>query len=170
MYTAGFLESDIWSDEIGIEGWGVRVLNETKSSYQPIISTINNKPVTIMQCTYANCQNVNKISTMPESIIDMGAAFGNCSIQYAPAVPVSVTHMSDAFANCVNLKEVIIHANPVAYNGCLTCCQESIILSGTSSKLNSIKETIPNENDGIIGIGSTTRHLKNRASARFYNG
>jgi hypothetical protein len=52
------VSSDVasWTRNIYQEGWGVRVLNDSKISYGEILGSIANKPIANMYCAFYNCK------------------------------------------------------------------------------------------------------------------
>ena len=157
-------------------GWWVLVKDTTKTSYEPILESINGEPVTNMEHTFEYCESLTTAPTIPSGVTDMYSAFRGCiSLTTAPIIPDSVTNMSSTFYGCTSLTTaptipngvtimegtfydctsltgtITINANPTPYTDCLYNCGNSthtITLTGSSTKLTQIKNT--------AGSGHTT--------------
>ena len=92
-----------WSSFIysELDGWGVKVNDQTKTSYAPMETSINGVPlVSVRECFYS-CENMTQSPKIPDSVKEMVAAFEGCvSMKAAPELPKSVVWMRRAFANC----------------------------------------------------------------------
>ena len=94
-------------------GWGARVRDMYKTSYEPLLESINNKPLTSMQFTFCYARDMVT----------------------APTIPSSVVNIYFIFEECVSLTgEIIIDANPTNYTSWLGS-SEPIVLTGTSTML-----------------------------------
>lgn len=164
-----------WRDNTEDLGWGVRVLNSTKSSYGLILESINSKNVgclvqTFMNCTklktapkipgntksmfrtFYGCTSLTAMPEIPNTVKDMGRAFQGCSsLTSVTTIPSSVTSLYQAFASCSSLVTAPkIHAH-------------DNVLSGTFAYCTSLKNVplIPNGvtalNETFIGCTSLTK-------------
>ena len=98
MYN-GYYNYSSWTTNTKQNGWGVRVIDDTKTTYGEILGSINNAPIVSMSCTFYNCT----------------------SLTTAPTIPNSVTNMSYTFSGCTSLTGTIeVNANPTSYDGCLS--------------------------------------------------
>ena len=134
-----------WYEETSINGWGVAVLSKTKSSYGSILNSINNKPITSITGTFADCTEMTTSPAIPSSVTSMEYAYMasglvdassivipngvtslNCTfsdcyeLTKAPVIPAQIDDMSSAFENCTSIGDapIIIHANPTTYHNC----------------------------------------------------
>ena len=83
-------------------GWGVDVIDDTKTSYGVILENINGQPVTMLCSTFWNCTKLTSAPKIPNSITNMYYAFRNCPLlTVKPNIHNSVTTVeSDIFAGC----------------------------------------------------------------------
>lgn len=95
------------------DGWGVRVLYKTKSTYGEIISEIAGQPVTNISYTFMDCT----------------------SLETAPTIPNTVEKMESTFSDCQSLTGTIeINANPnYSCEGCFTFTVNPITITGSCS-------------------------------------
>ena len=103
-----------WNKRTSQNGWGVRVLDDTKSAYGEILETIANKPINNLHETFNGCQSLIKAPIIPQYTTNMSYTFYNCkSLTTAPTIPNSVTDMSTTFCNCTSLTTAPIIPNSV---------------------------------------------------------
>ena len=116
-------------------GWGVRVLDTTKSSYKEIINSINGTQIVSMCSTFFNCTSMENAPSIPETVEMMSSTFNACSsLKKAPVIPSGVTNISYAFASNIELAgEVVINANPTIVTDCFNNTQKSITITGSAS-------------------------------------
>ena len=95
------------------DGWGVRVLYKTKSTYGEIISEIAGQPVTNISYTFSGCT----------------------SLETAPTIPNTVEKMESTFQGCKSLRGTIeINANPnYSCEGCFLLTLNPIKITGSCS-------------------------------------
>lgn len=87
------------------QGWGVRVLDATKTSYGAILENISDKPIINVRGTFRNCTNLIEAPAIPNGVIAMVQTFLNCTaLEKAPVIPDSVEEMNQAFSKCTSLK------------------------------------------------------------------
>lgn len=120
------------SSEECTDGWGVRVLDNTKTSYGEILTTINDANVESLRYTFGGCVNLldNDLPNIPSTVVEADYAFQSCkslvnlssytipgtvkrvtflfqnctALEYGPILCEGTTNFSDAFADCVSLK------------------------------------------------------------------
>lgn len=95
-----------WKSDVEIVGWGVRVIDNTKTSYGEMLSSINGQPITSLRGTFQHCKALEIAPTLPTDghITDMHFAFCWCeNLTVAPAIPNGVIDMSSSFTDCYKL-------------------------------------------------------------------
>lgn len=122
------ITSSEWIEGVG-EGWGMRVRKTDKTSYSPLLSFINNKPLLCINYAFANCRKMTKAPEIPKGIQEMVGAFLFCesmtespklpegistlylvysgckSLKTAPVIPVKVENLMSTFVDCTSLTE-----------------------------------------------------------------
>lgn len=92
-----------WSDG-STKSWGVRVLDDSKTEYGPILESINNMPTNVC-FAFMNCTNLKTAPAIPSGITNMSNTFAGCtSLTTAPTIPSNVTNMLGTFAGCTSLE------------------------------------------------------------------
>lgn len=117
-------------------GWGVRVLDNTKSEYGEIVTSINNNEVTNMAFTFFGCTNpeLSTVPNIPSSVTNIWYTYAGTSITEAPVIPNNVTNMLATFASCTELTgEIEINANPTMVDQCFYGTEKMITLTGSAS-------------------------------------
>ena len=85
-------------------GWEVSVKDKTKTSYEPICESINNKPIIDMFETFCGCHSLIVAPEIPTSVIYMTRTFEECtSLTVAPSIPSGVTSLMSVFCGCTSL-------------------------------------------------------------------
>lgn len=93
-----------WELDSTQNGWGVRVKNTAKTTYDKIISEIAGKSVTTLRQTFQDCTSLTVAPTIPNSVTTMSGTFYYCtSLTTAPTIPNGVTNMWSTFNHCNNL-------------------------------------------------------------------
>ena len=110
------------SEEMVVEGWGVKVQDDTLVSYPDMQSNVYGIPVTNLVMTYWGCTNMVKAPALSSEAINMGYAFINCNLLEECVIPEKVEDLSSAFAGCV------FPENVTNMNGTFSGCTS---LSGT---------------------------------------
>ena len=106
-------------------GWGVRVLDYTKTSYGELLESINNKSLTSMMYTFVYADDMVT----------------------SPTIPSSVTNINWIFGECYSLTGTIeINANPTTYDNCFSTTTKPITLTGSSTMLEELAATATNGN------------------------
>ena len=139
-----------------IYGWGVRVLDDSKTEYGEILSTINGVPVVDMHMTFRECVNMKKAPAIPRNVHSLYYGFQGCeSLEVMPDIPQRVTNLGYAFSQCESLKKascipkdvvklentfydckrlsgkVVIQADPYYFSHCFWGTVEPIALVGS---------------------------------------
>ncbi len=96
---------DSWvQDKNKLDGWGVIALVHDKAKYGEIRSSINGKDVKSLYNTFALCEKLSQMPTLPKRVTDLRYAFMSCSsLKKAGYIPETVTDMRYAFAYCEKL-------------------------------------------------------------------
>ena len=96
--------SHTWDDMTSQNGWGVRVIDTSKTSYGDILETAYGEPVVNMTNTFYNCTSLTVAPTIPKYVTNINGTFNTCtSLETAPEIPSSVTEMYATFCNCTLL-------------------------------------------------------------------
>lgn len=133
-----------WGVKSTQNGWGVRVLSDSKTSYGEILSAINGVSVNSLDYTFAYCKSLNVSPVIPNTIVSMTNSFDNCtalSENGLPVIPASVNSMKYTFARSgiTNLNNYLIPNNVTnmegAFNGCKSLVEisEFVIPSSVTS-------------------------------------
>ena len=86
------------------QGWGVRIINPTKTEYSDMLSSINNNFVTSAFATYAYCENLINAPVLSENLTSLYIAFSSCSsLKKAPVIPSSAKSLEETFSYCYEL-------------------------------------------------------------------
>lgn len=129
-YNMYYHYAGTWSENEEYEGWGARVLDHTKTSYQRPLSMIGSTPVVSLRATYQDCTNLVKAPKIPNTIVYMQYAYERCDsltdvninipgsvrtlayafrectsadFKNAPTIPEGVEDMTDTYQDCINL-------------------------------------------------------------------
>ena len=101
-YESGF---DCWFEE-GDEGWDVKVLDTSKVSYGPLISSINGKELLNMTSTFEYCTNMKESPEIPQTVKWLSFSYCYCSsLESTPEIPSSVQGMFWTFSDCIELTD-----------------------------------------------------------------
>ena len=129
------------------DGWGVAVKEnkKDKDSYEPILYSINGKPVNTLEWTFWECSNMVTAPTIPNTVVFMGFTFQECtSLKIAPIIPNSVKIMQATFSGCTLLTKATIIPNSVTYMpGIFFGCEllnGTINYAGTMAQWDAISE------------------------------
>ena len=90
-------------------GWEVSVDDKTKTTYGPILESIDSVPVVSLSNTFAGCANLIKAPIIPESVTIVDSLFENCtSLTDISNVRFSseVEYMYHTFAGCSSLVDL----------------------------------------------------------------
>lgn len=105
------IKKNDWCPNNSLNGWNVRVLDKTKSEYSVILESINNEPITSLNCTFIGCDSLRNVRglAIPENVTDMSHVFSNCRALYDISgliIPEKVTDISAAFYGCPLLEDI----------------------------------------------------------------
>lgn len=92
-----------WGSDSTQKGWGVDILDSTKTSYSNLLNSINGVDVTSIPYTFAACISLSVAPTIPASVTNMYATFSDCTSLVDASnvvVPSNVTDVDYAFYNC----------------------------------------------------------------------
>lgn len=158
-----------WGTQTNFNGWGVRVLDKTKTDYEDILQTVNSKPIVMLVATFKGCRNLTKSPKLPDSTIWAQHCFyycfslevapklpkssekinymfaGCCNLTTAPKIEGNINDMNYMFINCSNLQGVVeINCTPYYCDDVFALIDmtgKNITLTGTSTNLQQIAET-----------------------------
>ena len=100
------LEGFEWVDSSEVNGWGVRVNDDSKTSYENIQKSIYGQPVINLDNTFSNCTNLIVSPNIPEGVDQMNGTFSECAaLKTAPQIPNTVSSMKSTFSDCTSLTE-----------------------------------------------------------------
>jgi hypothetical protein len=112
--------------------------------------------VTSLWGTFMGCTNLTKAPVIPEGVTGLSYAFSGCTnLTTAPIIPSSVTMMYATFQNCTALTGSItinvisiddIMMNDSYYGECFAGTTQPIVLTGSSTHLNTLASTATNGN------------------------
>jgi hypothetical protein len=132
------------------KGWGVRVLDTSKTSYGEILGDIVSQPVTNLNNTFYDCKLLKTAPAIPENVTTMESAFNRCyslvtppdlsnltqlldmnstfnycsNLTVAPVIPNSVTNMKYTFEECKSLTTApIIPSSVTDLSWTFNCCE-----------------------------------------------
>ena len=150
-------------------GWGVRVVDDTKSEYSELCGVILGENVTNMTGTFYMCESLVEapkipsgvtymlgafygcislveISEIPDSVINMTTTFYECtSLVEAPEIPGSVISLEATFANCTSLVEVPKISHGVKSMGnTFSGCTNLVNVSEIPGSVNNLTPTFEN--------------------------
>jgi len=121
-------EDYLYTSPTNEDGWDVKVVDTTKTSYSPVLGSINDMYIIYLSETYKNCTalttapdisactelkqmphafygctSLSDVSNLviPSNVYFMNSTFYGCeSLTTAPEIPSSVTNMAYAFQGC----------------------------------------------------------------------
>ncbi len=141
--------SSEWKDDTTIGGWGVQIIDRTKTDYGELCGTIFDKKVKCLNWLFGGLgsrpnENIVRSPRIPNSVESMADTFHGCSkLTNIDKIPSSVQHMDYAFWGCNLNGTIIIDANPISYNNWVGWSGEgNITITGSSSMLNELAERI----------------------------
>ena len=131
-----------------INGWGVRALDMSRSSYPEMLTSVNGKPIKSLSGAFVYCANLTTAPSIPSTVTDVFGIFGVCTkLVSAPAIPSGVKDMDYAFWGCTALTgNVEINANPSTYIDCFSNTEKPIKITGSTSMKQALAETAYNNN------------------------
>ena len=98
-----------WNTYTSQNGWGVNVLDKTKTTCGEILTSINNANVVSLENTFYNFTNLTVAPAIPNNVTNMSYTFRGCTGLTDVSdliIPNSVTVMSYTFADCTGLTDI----------------------------------------------------------------
>ncbi len=89
-----------------INGWGVDVLDTSKTTYGTILPSINGKYITDLRTTFLNCSKMTYPPNIPSTVTCILGTYWCChglTDLSDFVIPYGVTNMKHAFSTCSNL-------------------------------------------------------------------
>ena len=142
-------------------GWddataGVKVVDATKAYYGEILSNVEIEGVECVvsgmaEC-FRGCYNILTSPDIPDTIIDMGRAFYNCTSLITPPkhIPANVLYMESCFYNCQNIRgQIFVSNSPTRYSEMFrfaVAAGESLVIRPTSLNIVSLWQNIVAQN------------------------
>ena len=120
-------------------GWGIRVIDPEKPSYEDPVGKIGMASVVCASHAFYNCEKLIESPVLPNTINDLGAAFRNCtSLQILTNLPSDARNMQLCFSGCSQLQEVLevppaVTSLKNTFAGCTTLSGTIIIDTHTSN-------------------------------------
>ena len=145
-------EWEKWQHDSMKSGWGVKVIDRTKTEYPDIPNFIAGLPVDNLDCVFAMCKNLKKAPQISSKARSMAYAFYGCeNLEKAEIIiPSGVTNLDTAFMWCAKLTgEIEIQANPTEYSLCFYRTAGPIVLCG-KEKLPVYDEIIKTAPEGVV--------------------
>ncbi len=134
-YNGSIWQNGTTTSNVESDGWGVKVISTTKSSYSNLIAKINGSPIESLSSCWDNCNYLVDASniTIPSTVINMLWSFYSCDrLTTAPIIPSKVSNMKGTFRYCTKLKGIVtVNANPSTYSDCFNNTSLAITISGT---------------------------------------
>ena len=97
-----------WGEVDNQTGWGVLRRDASKVEYEPVLDEINDEPLTMMSCTYIECNKMVVPPEIPETVIIMSYGFHGCeALTIAPILPENIEMMACLFYSCSSLKTYV---------------------------------------------------------------
>lgn len=158
----------------GENGWHVVVNEKTKSSYEALLGTINEAPLTDMNGTFDSCKQMVAAPKIPDGVRSLDRAFYYCiKLQEQPVIPDSVVTMNYTFGLCSKLQKAPVLPSGVrelssTFLGCESL-QTPPVLPDSVSKMDSLfwgctaLQTPPTIPAGVInlsGVFANCRSLR----------
>ena len=138
-----WMDNGTFAEENGInlsDGWSVRVLDISKTTYCAFAAELYNEPVINIVGTFMGCANMTAAPTIHEGVSDILASFINCTNLSDVTIPASVTNIGNyAFRNCSKLTTITI--------------PDSVTVIGNYAFANCTNLTSATIGDGTTSIG-----------------
>jgi len=141
---------EAWEFVASHAGWGVAHISDT-STPGAILKSINEQPITSLDYVFCGrlISSIENI-TIPDTVINMRYAFENqtnLNDITGLVIPESVKNLEGVFEGATNITGTItINADPTEYDGSFSNTTKSIVLTGSSTLLESIAATSENGN------------------------
>ena len=116
-YNAFYYGGNNWGSAQANGGWGVRVLDKTKTQYKELISIINNKKLCSVQSAFQGCSKLEIAPTIPNSIGSLNSTFAYCtSLKTAPTLHNDIYNLYRTFYGCTSLTGTIVINGKISSN------------------------------------------------------
>ena len=92
-----------WQEDTSLNGWGVGALSSTKSEYEDILLSINNKDIKSMSYTFALCEIATEFPEIPATVVNLAWTYTGSGIINMPEIPYGVENMNGTFCHAMNL-------------------------------------------------------------------
>lgn len=165
-YSKTFIVKWLDFSQPQLDGWGVKVNDQTKTHYAPLEASINGAPlVSIRDCFY-KCENLIQSPEIPDSVMDMVQAFSRCtSLVTVTNLPRKMLWSEYAFSYCTALTKTPAFPDGLESMSCLFSCCTALVevmdipdsvrdMSSTFYGCTALK-TAPKLPNGITCISST---------------
>ena len=121
-----------------LHGYRVITIDNTKSSYDMILSNINNIPVVSIKDTFSYNENLITMPKLPNTITSIGDwAFNGCKNLVNVSIPNNITSIgTHAFDGCESLKSIEIPTSITSIGATAFTDLNSIIFKGTMNQWN----------------------------------
>ena len=165
-----YIYKQVYDFEIGWkntsnDGWGVRVLDKTKTEYGPMLESVYNKPI-FLNSTFGRCTNLTKAPKIPSTVTTLINTFIECkSLTVAPDLSecTQLKNMYYTFYNCSSLTVApnLSNCTQLTYmEGVFECCSSLITYLGNSDPVGDFSNyVIPSGVTTIICIFSSCKSL-----------
>lgn len=157
-------DNSAWVDNTEQNGWGVTVLDRTKTSYREILTSINGKNITSLYKTFRFCKELIEAPTIPNGVTNMDYTFGGChKLTKAPIIPSQIEKLQGTFYYCAKLEKAPTIPNSVkdmlaTFSGCLSLK----IIEDLPDNLENMESTFYNCSSliSVNGIPDTVTNMK----------
>lgn len=104
-YNQSFdISTDKWIDS-NQNGWGVRVVDDKKETYNEILENINGADIVSLDYCFYDCDNFSVAPKIPKTVISMLGTFACCDrLQIAPMLPNGLIEARNLFCRCYILR------------------------------------------------------------------
>ena len=112
VFDDGESYDEFWEINSSQNGWGVKVIDQSKSAYSEMGGLIFDKPVVRLSRTFEDCTNLTTSPQIPISVTNMEYTFNGCTaLVTAPTIPNNVTNMTYTFCATALVTAPIIPNN-----------------------------------------------------------
>ena len=92
---------------VDMSGWGVRIKDDSKTTYRSMYENLAAQPVRFADNTFAGCKNLITSPAMPNEIVTMYYTFDGCSkLTDFSNIPAGVKTIEGCFYDCESLKKI----------------------------------------------------------------
>ena len=142
-FNAFYYGGNNWGSALASDGWGVRVIDKTKTHYKELIPVINNKKICSMRSAFQGCNKLEIAPTIPDNIHSFSETFAHCtSLKTAPKLSDKTYNLYHTFYGCTSLTGTFtINGEISTYTDCFKNVDfknQNLTLSGVSSNIDDI--------------------------------